>query len=210
MEGAEIAGGDAAHRGVEQREQHRMADLMGDDIEIEGEGCGAAVIAAIDAELQEGVTGALETIVARGDAVRRVVPTDASRAIAELGTLVNDSRRALANARRVVAGYRGSSVRAELDAAAALLEASGATVQIAIADGARKIGRARCSATIVVTRGQLMHEWDHLLAKLAVRDPALRDRLEGVTRPHPHPLFRVVAGDVGAREKGSRLGNRRR
>ncbi len=75
---------------------------------------------------------------------------------------------------------------------------------------ARKIGRARCSATIVVTRGQLMHEWDHLLAKLAVRDPALRDRLEGVTRPHPHPLFRVVAGDVEAWEKGSRLGNRRR
>jgi signal transduction histidine kinase len=89
----------------------------------------------IDAELQEGVAGALHKIVARGDAVRHSASADPERAIAELGTLVADSRRALTHARRVVAGYRGSSVRAELDAAAALLEATGAKVQIAIADG---------------------------------------------------------------------------
>lgn len=69
---------------------------------------------------------------------------------------------------------------------------------------ARKISRARAVGDIAVTRGQLMHEWDHLLAKLAVRDPALRDRLEVVKRPQPHPLFRIVAGDVEAWEKGPR------
>ena len=89
----------------------------------------------IDGELQEGVAVALEKIVARGDSVRRSVHSDPAQAIAELGVLVNDSRRALTSARRVVAGYRGSSVRAELDAAAALLEASGAKVNISIADG---------------------------------------------------------------------------
>jgi hypothetical protein len=41
----------------------------------------------------------------------------------------------LAEARRVVAGYRVSSVRAELDAATALLEASGATVRVVAANG---------------------------------------------------------------------------
>ena len=69
---------------------------------------------------------------------------------------------------------------------------------------ARKIARARSSTDIVVTRGQLMHEWHHLLAKLAIRDPELRDRLTTVERPRPHPLFRIVSGDVEAWEKGPR------
>ena len=69
---------------------------------------------------------------------------------------------------------------------------------------ARKIGRTRGFGEIAVTRGQLMHEWDHLLAKLAIRDPAWRDRLEVVKRPQPHPSFRVVAGDVESWEKGPR------
>lgn len=69
---------------------------------------------------------------------------------------------------------------------------------------ARKISRARSSGDIAVTRGQLIHEWDHLLAKLAIRDPGLRDRLEVVRRPRPHPMFRIVAGDVEAWEKAPR------
>jgi hypothetical protein len=89
----------------------------------------------IDGELRDGVALALDKIVARGDSVRRTVQADPAQAIAELGILVNDSRRALTSARRVVAGYRGSSVKAELDAAAALLEASGAKVDLSIADG---------------------------------------------------------------------------
>ena len=68
----------------------------------------------------------------------------------------------------------------------------------------RKISRARGPGDIAVTRGQLMHEWHHLLAKLAIRDPAWRERLEVVERPQPHPLFRIVAGDVESWEKGPR------
>ena len=89
----------------------------------------------IDGELQDGVAGALEKIVSRSEAVRRSLTGEPELAITELVILVSDSRRALTSARRVVAGYRGSSVRAELDAAAALLEASGAKVDISIADG---------------------------------------------------------------------------
>ena len=61
--------------------------------------------------------------------------TDAERATDELRKLVHDSRRALTQARRVVSGYRRSSVRAELDAAAALLEAAGGSVRVVAADG---------------------------------------------------------------------------
>lgn len=65
----------------------------------------------------------------------------------------------------------------------------------------QKIGRARGAGSIDVTRGQLRHEWAHLLAKLALRDPAQHERLAGLRRPEPHPLFRVVAGGVEAWER---------
>jgi hypothetical protein len=66
---------------------------------------------------------------------------------------------------------------------------------------ARKIGPGRGLGTIAVTRGQLMHEWSHLMEKLAVRDPELRGGLVSMKRPQPHPLFRLVPGDVETWEK---------
>lgn len=61
---------------------------------------------------------------------------------------------------------------------------------------AAKIGKTRTAGVIAVTRGQVAYEWAHLMAKLAVRDPARRGRLERVLRPQPHPSFRIVPGDV--------------
>lgn len=61
---------------------------------------------------------------------------------------------------------------------------------------ARKIGRARGSGMLTVTRGQLTYEWGHLMAKVSIRDPELHGRLASVRRPRPHPLFRIVPGDV--------------
>lgn len=66
---------------------------------------------------------------------------------------------------------------------------------------ARKISRARGSGPIAVTRGQLVYEWGHLMAKLAVRDPGLHSRFTRVRRPRPHPSFRIVPGDVETWEK---------
>ena len=67
---------------------------------------------------------------------------------------------------------------------------------------ARKIGRARTLHRLAVTRGQLAHEWTHLRTKLALRDPERHERLAAVKRPRPHPLFRLVAGEVEEWEKG--------
>ena len=47
-----------------------------------------------------------------------------------------------------------------------------------------------------VTRGQLLHEWAHLRAKLAVRSPDVLTRWADVAEPDPHPLFVVVPGPV--------------
>ncbi len=54
-----------------------------------------------------------------------------------------------------------------------------------------------------VTRGQIEYEWAHLKAKLKKRDPARRARFEeeAVECPEPHPLFRIVPGDVEAWER---------
>lgn len=66
---------------------------------------------------------------------------------------------------------------------------------------ARKISPARGSGVIPVTRGQLIYEWSHLMAKLAIRAPELRGQLAHLARPHPHPSFRLVPGDVESWEK---------
>ena len=49
---------------------------------------------------------------------------------------------------------------------------------------------------IPVTHGQLRYEWSHLQGKLKQRDPERYRRLHDLTKPGPHPLFRVVPGDV--------------
>ena len=67
---------------------------------------------------------------------------------------------------------------------------------------AAKISPAKGSrTTIEVTRGQVMHEWSHLMSKLSVRDPALHDRLATVSRPQAHPSFRIVPGGIATWEK---------
>lgn len=64
-----------------------------------------------------------------------------------------------------------------------------------------KIGSLRSHQQITVTRGQVAYEWQHLMAKLHVRDSARAAALATVRRPLVHPLFRIVPGDVAPWEK---------
>jgi hypothetical protein len=102
--------------------------------EIEARACISAR-ARIETEVRRRIGPTLRQIVVRGEASRAAVETDPSRALAELHRLVGESRRGLAEARRVAASYRSSSLRADLDAVIALLEASGARVQLLVEDG---------------------------------------------------------------------------
>ena len=68
---------------------------------------------------------------------------------------------------------------------------------------ASKIGRARGHALLDTSAGQLEHEWQHLLAKLRERAPALFDRWRDVPSPDPHPLFTIVPGPVASWERGA-------
>jgi len=49
---------------------------------------------------------------------------------------------------------------------------------------------------LTVSEGQLRYEWQHLLGKLRLRDPQRLEELLRSELPGPHPIFRVVDGDV--------------
>ncbi len=66
---------------------------------------------------------------------------------------------------------------------------------------AAKIGRCRGKRLILVTRGQLHIEREHLLKKLLLRDPAAREALLAAGEPEPHPLFTAVPGEVETWER---------
>jgi hypothetical protein len=66
---------------------------------------------------------------------------------------------------------------------------------------AGKIGASRWRGRIVETRGQLLYEWGHLQRKLQTRAPDQWHRSRAVVRPAPHPLFRIVPGNVRGWEK---------
>ena len=67
----------------------------------------------------------------------------------------------------------------------------------------RKIARQRCDEQIEETSGQLLYEWKHLRAKLRARAPLIARQLRKITTPEPHPLFRIIPGDVRKWEKQS-------
>jgi len=61
---------------------------------------------------------------------------------------------------------------------------------------ATKISRRKFPGQIPETSGQLFNEWCHLKTKLRVRPPKLARGFRGIISPEPHPLFRIVPGDV--------------
>jgi hypothetical protein len=64
-----------------------------------------------------------------------------------------------------------------------------------------KIGSARMTGNIPVTRGQILYEWEHLKNKLARRDPLRLAQMSAVELPEAHPLFDIVDGTVEPWEK---------
>ncbi len=61
---------------------------------------------------------------------------------------------------------------------------------------ASKVQMRRFKGRIPETTGQLGFEWKHLGAKLRKRAPQLALQMRGVETPEPHPLFRIVPGEI--------------
>jgi hypothetical protein len=68
---------------------------------------------------------------------------------------------------------------------------------------ASKIKPARRAVLLQVSTGQMDYEWEHLMAKLKVRNPALWQQWRETDAPQPHPLFSVHAGPIEAWERPS-------
>jgi hypothetical protein len=61
---------------------------------------------------------------------------------------------------------------------------------------ASKIGRCPKSIALKETDGQLLYEWQHLRRKLKQRAPKVLAAHKDVSTPEPHPIFRVIKGDI--------------
>lgn len=61
---------------------------------------------------------------------------------------------------------------------------------------ATKIVSDQSAPPIVATRGQLKYEWEHLVAKLRVRDSSWLEQFITLSVPEPHPIFQLVPGPV--------------
>jgi len=59
-----------------------------------------------------------------------------------------------------------------------------------------KFSKSLISLSLTVTEGQLMYEFTHLLGKLKSRDVELYERLKSTNSIIPHPLFKVVKGEI--------------
>ncbi|MFA6980100.1 MAG: pyrimidine dimer DNA glycosylase/endonuclease V [Ignavibacteriaceae bacterium] len=64
-----------------------------------------------------------------------------------------------------------------------------------------KINLGFNSYTLTVTKGQLFYEKQHLLIKLITRDKAQYKVLLNETNFVPHPIFRVIEGEVEVWER---------
>jgi hypothetical protein len=89
--------------------------------------------------------------------------------------------------------------RAAIDAYLAAVHAE-ATARGYAFDASKFDATAR-SGPIAVTRGQVEHEWEHLMRKLEARHPELHARWRSLQRPRAHPSFRIVAGGVADWER---------
>ena len=59
-----------------------------------------------------------------------------------------------------------------------------------------KLARSGSARPLTVTKGQLEFEWEHLVAKVALRDPAWHRTLQRGKVPAAHPGLRVISGGV--------------
>ena len=69
----------------------------------------------------------------------------------------------------------------------------------------RKIGPVRPVEPIMVSRGQIDREREHLLMKLSLRDPARFEQLRAIRVVACHPLFNPHPGPVASWERAPAL-----
>src|SRR6185312_5253678 len=65
---------------------------------------------------------------------------------------------------------------------------------------ASKIARFTEVIVLEETDGQLLYEWTHLCGKLKQRAPNVLASHKDVSSPEPHPIFRLIKGEVRAWE----------
>lgn len=71
-----------------------------------------------------------------------------------------------------------------------------------------KINQRRMKSKIEVKKGQIVYEFEHLNSKLKNRDIQSYDINKTVQSPDPHPLLKIIAGDIESWEITDRSTNK--
>jgi len=71
-----------------------------------------------------------------------------------------------------------------------------------------KLVRVRAHPRVAVTTGQVVHEWRHLLQKLADRCPLLHEKWRDEEAPRCHTLFDIRPGNVEPWERSGKASRR--
>jgi two-component system sensor histidine kinase DesK len=136
----------------------------------------------MQAELRSGLDAALDKIVSHAE----VAGCDRAAAPGALRLLIEEARATLVQARRLIAGYRDTTVRAELEAALTLLAAAGIQARVAVANDraldavdarSQSVLRAivvRVLAEEPLSRCVIRVDWNHgeLMASVLAEDDA--------------------------------------
>lgn len=59
-----------------------------------------------------------------------------------------------------------------------------------------KIALEHSALRIDETNGQLLYEWKHLRRKLRRRAPDMLTSHQDISAPDPHPIFRIITGEI--------------
>lgn len=65
----------------------------------------------------------------------------------------------------------------------------------------QKIGTRTTTRKLTVTKGQIIYELNHLKVKLKQRDNKQYQKLEQIDLPKPHPIFKIIHGNIENWEK---------
>ena len=71
-----------------------------------------------------------------------------------------------------------------------------------------KIPPSNFRGNILETEGQIKYEWKLFKDKLKKRNPTLFKKYKNITIPTPHPLFKLIQGNVNDWEKSKRSNSR--
>ncbi|MCZ0978227.1 histidine kinase [Streptomyces diastatochromogenes] len=145
----------------------------------------------------------LSAVTLKSELIRRLIPTNPHRACEEVDEVLDISRQALADVRRVASGYREMSLVSELASAESVLAAADVEVTVDVQDGLERLGLVTSTVLATVLREGVTNLLRHSKASRCW----ISARVEGDTVRLAIVNDGLVGSQLRSPHSGSGLGN---